>query len=146
MSYTEENKKLQEEVAKLQESYDALNEYFKQNPLAKHNNSMLGYSANRYMLEKQAEHYDIFPSSGDSDDYIAFQIIAVRLARAKYRLNQSKAGRAISDGIEFMGSITPQHVSGRLYKVENGDGCGMFCLWFIIIDAIIIFIFYLIHG
>ena len=47
---------------------------------------------------------------------------------------------------EYIASITPQHVSGRVYKVENGDGCGMFCLWFIIIDAIIVLIIYLIHG
>ena len=44
---------------------------------------------------------------------------------------------------EFIASITPQHVSGRVYKVENGDGCGMFCLWFMIIDGIIILLYYL---
>lgn len=47
---------------------------------------------------------------------------------------------------EYIASITPQHVSGRVYKVENGDGCGTFCLWFIIIDAIIVLIIYLISG
>lgn len=47
---------------------------------------------------------------------------------------------------EYIASITPQHVSGRIYKVENGDGCGMFCLWFIIIDAIIGLMVYLILG
>lgn len=47
---------------------------------------------------------------------------------------------------EYIASITPQHVSGRVYKVENGDGCGMFCLWFIIIDAIIVLIIFLISG
>lgn len=45
---------------------------------------------------------------------------------------------------EYIASITPQHVSGRVYKVENGDGCGMFCLWFMIIDAIIVLLYYLI--
>lgn len=44
----------------------------------------------------------------------------------------------------FMASITPQHVSGRVYRVENGNGCGTFCLWFCIIDAIIVFIYWLI--
>lgn len=47
---------------------------------------------------------------------------------------------------EYMASITPQHVSGRVYKVENGDGCGLFCLWFIVIDAIIVFLWYIISG
>ena len=45
-----------------------------------------------------------------------------------------------------MASIIPQHVSGRVYKVENGDGCGMFCLWFIVIDVIIVFLWYIISG
>lgn len=44
---------------------------------------------------------------------------------------------------EYLASITPQYVSGKVYKVENGDGCGMFCLWFMIIDAIIVGIIYL---
>ena len=44
---------------------------------------------------------------------------------------------------EYIASITPQHVSGRIYRVENGDGCGTFCLWFMIIDALIVFIYFL---
>lgn len=44
----------------------------------------------------------------------------------------------------YMASITPQHVSGRVYKVENGDGCGTFCLWFVLIDAIILLIYFLV--
>ena len=48
----------------------------------------------------------------------------------------------IGKAAEYIASITPQHVSGRVYRVENGDGCGTFCLWFMIIDALIIFIIY----
>lgn len=44
---------------------------------------------------------------------------------------------------DYIASITPQHVSGRVYRVENGDGCGKFCLWFMIIDALIVLIFYI---
>lgn len=51
---------------------------------------------------------------------------------------------SIGKAAGYMASITPQHVSGRVYKVENGDGCGTFCLWFCIIDAIIVFIYWLI--
>jgi hypothetical protein len=50
----------------------------------------------------------------------------------------------IWETVDYIASITPQHVSGRVYKVENGDGCGMFCLWFMIIDAIILLLYYLI--
>jgi hypothetical protein len=65
-------------------------------------------------------------------------------------LSQSQAERTkdnVKNGLgktaEFMASITPQHVSGRVYRIENGSGCGTFCLWFLIIDAIIVFIIYL---
>lgn len=65
-------------------------------------------------------------------------------------LSQTQAERTkdniknnIGKTVEYIASITPQHVSGRVYKVENGDGCGMFCLWFMIIDAIILGIIYL---
>ena len=68
-------------------------------------------------------------------------------------LSQTPAARTkdniknnIGKTAEFIASITPQHVAGRVYKVENGDGCGTFCLWFIIIDAIIVLIIYLISG
>ena len=50
---------------------------------------------------------------------------------------------SIGKSVEFIASITPQHVSGRIYRVENGAGCGTFCLWFLIIDAVILFIVYL---
>lgn len=68
-------------------------------------------------------------------------------------LSQTSAERAkdniknnIGKTAEYFASITPQHVSGRVYKVENGDGCGTFCLWFMIIDAIIILLYWLILG
>ena len=54
-----------------------------------------------------------------------------------------------SNGYAYVSSyVGPVNVDanaqiGRVYKVENGDGCGMFCLWFMIIDAIIIGIIYL---
>ena len=52
----------------------------------------------------------------------------------------------ILEAAEFLTSIAPQHVSGRIYKVENGNGCGIFCLWFIIIDAIIVLLFFLFNN
>ena len=88
----------------------------------------------------------MYDTYNDSDEYLHFRIIADRLGRCKYRLKQSKASKAFEDGVKFIGSITPQHVSGKVYKVENGDGCGMFCLWFVIIDVVICLIFFLVSG
>jgi len=121
-------------------------EYFKNNPHKKHKQQFgYGFNVYRYQLEQQAQSRGIYDYSNDSDEYLTYRLLAIRLAECKNRLKQSKTKRAVTDSVKFMASITPQHVSGRLYKVENGDGCGTFCLWFIIIDAIIIFIFYLIH-
>lgn len=68
-------------------------------------------------------------------------------------LSQSPAERAkhnvknsIVKTTDYIASITPQHISGKIYRVENKNGCGMFCLWFMIIDAIIIFLYFLISG
>lgn len=86
------------------------------------------------------------------------QILEEDYRNKKYRkrelerlLSQTPAERAkenmrksIGKAAGYMASITPQHVSGRVYKVENGDGCGTFCLWFGIIDVIIVFIYLLI--
>ena len=79
-----------------------------------------------------------------------YRIKTARKKELERLLSQTSAERTkdniknnIGKTAEYLASITPQHVSGRVYKVENGDGCGMFCLWFMIIDAIIIGIIYL---
>lgn len=68
------------------------------------------------------------------------------MAELQSKLKESKTSRKISNTLEYIGSITPQHVGGRVYKVENGDGCGMFCIWFLIIDAFIILLYWIISG
>lgn len=68
------------------------------------------------------------------------------LSQSPSERKRYKRMEKVGNAIEFMGSITPQHVSGRVYKVENSDGCGTFCLWFCIIDAIIVFIIYIATG
>lgn len=66
------------------------------------------------------------------------------LAQTPAERTKENVKNNIGKAAGFMASIAPQHVSGRVYKVENGDGCGTFCLWFILIDALIVFIYYLI--
>lgn len=73
-----------------------------------------------------------------------------RKKELEYLLSQTPAERTkdktlnkIGEAAKFVSSITPEHVSGRVYRVENGNGCAMFCIWFLIIDVLIIFIYYL---
>lgn len=144
MTYEEEQKSLKIECERLQTEYDTLKAYFEAHPDRK--KKPLGFGGdytNRYILEKNAEANNIYDHYSDSDDYLYFRIISARLSRCKYKLTQSKTSRNVEKTMNFIGGITPQHVGGRRYKVEDGDGCGKFCLWFIVIDALIIFIWYL---
>ena len=75
-----------------------------------------------------------------------YKLCAHRKAELEGKLEQSKFERGATKTLDYIAGITPQHVSGRMYKVEDGDGCGKFCLWFIIIDALIVFIWFLISG
>lgn len=80
----------------------------------------------------------------------SYEIKKARKRNLERLLSQTPSERVkenISNGIgksiEFLSSITPQHVSGRVYQVENGDGCGLFCFVFMLISAIIGGIIYL---
>lgn len=142
--YEKEQKALLAECDKLQKQFDMLKAYFDANPQAKKTSGFPSWTYQTEILRKQAEKYGIFDTYYNSDEYLYYRIIAARLGICKYRLRQSKASRAFEDTIKFIGSIMPQHVSGRIYKVENGNGCGMFCFWFCIIDAIICLIYFLV--
>lgn len=155
MNYEEEQKKYAEELRQLCSQLQALDKIFEDPKLVDYKIQCLA---------EQIQLYDAADSFSQYSQYRKRLQFKQRLER-DYRekkerkselerlLSQSPSERT-ADNIKkglvktavFMGSITPQHVSGRLYKVENGDGCGMFCLWFCIIDAILVFLFWLIGG
>lgn len=154
MTYEEEQIKYAEELQQITTALKGLDEIFSDS----HN------SYTKIMeLYKQLNPWDFkyqFASDFEMQQRINRfrQILENDYRNKKYRkrelerlLSQTPAERAkeniktnVGKAAGFMASITPQHVSGRVYKVENGDGCGTFCLWFCIIDAIIVFIYYLI--
>lgn len=152
MSYESEQKQYAEELEKLTERYEELKQFFADNPDQKENktsylsfNSTRDYGRMQYeqILEKKYYYYD---HRKYSTLYLEFLILAFRTSELESKLNQSKLGRGVEKTADFIGGITPQHVSGRIYKVEDGDGCAKFCLWFIIIDAAIVFLYWLISG
>ena len=137
----------EEEFQELKKVCEDMEAYFEAYPKAKYRStdyfSMYSNSIERTALEFSANKEGIPFKDEDSDLYIKYRILLAKKNILEYRLSKSPMRRNVEDGIKFMASITPQHVSGRIYKIENGDGCGKFCLWFMIIDAIVIFIFYL---
>lgn len=77
---------------------------------------------------------------------LEYKLCKYRKKELEYKLKESKTDRNVLKTLDFIDSITPRHVSGRVYEVKNGDGCGTFCLWFLVIDAIIVFLYYIISG
>ena len=149
MSYESEQIEFQKELEQIKARYEALDKYFELHPDEKKKgwgaNSFGDYTRMQYeqILQRKYNDYDIY---GWSTLYLEYKVCKYRKNELEYNLKESKTHRKISKTVDYIGSITPQHVSGRIYKVENGDGCGKFCLWFLIIDAFIIFLYWIISG
>lgn len=139
MNYEEENEELAKQLKELSIQIEQYKAYFESHPNAKTDYNQIT-STDRVMLEMTAQKMGIYSSMSDSDEYLVYKILCAKYEKIKYRLSQGKAKRALVDGVTFVDSITPQHVSGKVYKVENSDGCGMFILWFLIIDFFILLI------
>ena len=149
MSYESEQIEFQKELEQIRARFEALDKYFELHPEEKKkgfgSSSFGDYTRMQYeqILQRKYNDYDIY---GWSTLYLEYKICRYRKNELEYNLKESKTHRNISKTVDFIGSITPQHVSGRVYKVENGDGCGTFCFWFLIIDAFIIFLYWIISG
>lgn len=155
MSYESEQKQFAKELESLQSRLEVLDNYFKQNPSEKERKRSSYTFGNSSVVEnyiRQQYEQILIQKYFDSDNYncstlyLEYKICKYKIVELQSKLRESKTSRNISKTLEYIGSITPQHVSGRTYKVENGDGCGMFCLWFLIIDAFIIFLYWIISG
>ena len=150
MSYESEQKQYAEELETIKKRHDALKLYFDNNPNKKDHFTPSRERLNDYtrlQYERVLENkYNYFEHYKYSTLYLEYLILSLRKSELERNLNQSKLGRNMSKTADFIGSITPQHVSGKIYKVENGDGCAKFCLWFVVIDAAIIFLYWLISG
>lgn len=154
MSYEAEQEQFAKEFERVKSRFEALDNYFKQNPSEKEKQGgyILGSDSIVENYKRQQYEQILIQKYFDSINYncstlyLEYKICKYRMAELQSKLKESKTSRNISKTVAYIGSITPQHVSGRVYKVENGDGCGMFCLWFLIIDAFIIFLYWIISG
>ena len=106
------------------------------------------FKSNDEDVKKRNAYKQILKSQfGDTDTnlhmysikYLEYKIFKYILAQKEYEQSQTKVDKALN----YIGSITPQHVSGRIYRVENGDGCAKFCFWFMVIDGLILLLLYL---
>jgi len=148
MSYETEQIQYAKELKDVERDFDILDKFLKEHPELKVKQRYgfdIHFDAEEYKYKKILENkYHVFDTYNDSKYMLQYRILKHRKDELEYNLQRSKTSRNIDKAVNYIGSITPQHVSGRMYKVENGAGCGTFCMWFMIIDALIIFICYII--
>lgn len=137
MSYTTEQLEYKKQLEQVNKTLNELNTLLSQHPELK-----TDYSDN--LTPQKAYYKSILNSHGistwyDSELMLESKILTLKKKELEYKLKESKLSR----NIDKISNMIPQHVSGRVYAVKDGDGCGLFCLLFVIIDAIIVFIIYL---
>ena len=147
IKYAEELKAVTIELRKLEEIFsdpalvdEKVWEYYKQvNPLE----TKYQLSSSQYEKQKKIQTFRLLLESDYLKKRSRKQELERLLSQTPAERTKENVKNSVGKTADYLASITPQHVSGRVYRVENGDGCGMFCLWFLIIDAIIVFIYYL---
>ena len=137
MSYETEQAQLKRKVEELNVKIKELECHFQLYPAEKRKlYGRFSESMERPLLEMRAHDLGIFDSSNDSDLYLTYRILVSLRSRYMCRLKESKTERNIGKAIDFVDSITPKQVSGRLYRVENMDGCLLTWLVFAIFGLI----------
>ena len=142
MSYESEQIEFAKELETLKVQVEYMDKYFTANPNAKNKqynrfgipseSTALRWQSEKILREKYQDQQTDY-----SLEYLNYKILKHRKAELEYKLSLTKGQRNVSKAIDFIEGITPQHVSGRVYQVKDGDGCGTFCLWFLVIDAIL---------
>lgn len=147
IKYAEELKAVTIELKKLEEIFsdpalvdEKVWEYYKQvNPLE----TKYQLSTSQYEIQKKIQTFRLLLESDYHKKRSRKQELERLLSQTPAERTKENVKNSVGKTADYIASITPQHVSGRVYRVENGDGCATFCLWFLIIDAIIVFIYYL---
>lgn len=148
MSYEQEQTEYREQLEKINSRISELERAFMQNPSLRisSNGGFYGNTQEEYLKLILQKHYGDFNTSGDSVYMLEYKLCKHKKKELEYKLKESKTDRNIIKTLDFIDGITPRHVSGRVYEVKDGDGCGTFCLWFLVVDAIIVFLYYIISG
>ena len=110
------------------------------------NEGFIGNTQEEYLKLILKRQYGDSYTDGNSVFMLEYKLCQHKKKEIEYKLKETKTYRTIIKTLNFVDGITPRHISGRIYKVKDGDGCGMFCLWFIVIDAIIVFLWHIISG
>lgn len=143
MSYESEQLTYLKELESLKVEVEYLDGYFTENPNAKFKqlNSFGVLNENvgqRWLYEKiLRERYNDGQAGNYSLEYLKFKILCHRKNELEFKISQTKGERRVSKVLNYIDGITPQPVGGRVYQVKDGDGCGTFCLWFMVIDALL---------
>ena len=148
MSYEQEQAKYKEQLDKVIRRIEELDNAFAKHPDLKYssNRGFRGNLQEEYLKMILQQNYGDYNTHNDSVYMLEYKLCQYEKSNLVIKLNESKTDRNISKTLDFIDGIIPRHVSGRVYEVKDGDGCATFCLWFFIIDAIIVFLYFLISG
>lgn len=135
MSYKEEQESIRREIEVLDGQIAALEKLFNANPSAKkysRSHDSFGYDnpfggvrrdeQDKYALRCMAYQYGI-PYNNESVLYLRYKILVKQRDRYRIKLRESETSRNIDKALDFVDSIIPEHVSGRVYRVKNIDSC-----------------------
>lgn len=148
MSYEQEQAEYKKQLDKVVKRIEELDNAFAKHPYLKFssNRSFGGNIQEEYLKVILQQNYGDYNTSNDSVYMLEYKLCQHKKRDLEIKLKESKTDRNVLKVLDYIDGITPKHVSGRVYEVKDGKGCGTFCLWFIIIDAIIMFLYYLISG
>lgn len=146
MNYEEENNKLRNEIKDLDRRIEELVQ-LKQNPSKLTSQRYCIRSITSY--DNMPDYYEQIEIKKNIDQKINY-LKGLRNGKIEI-LNESPGKRKLRNTIittvETLGldkiPEPPRHVSGRVYEVS--DGCATWCLWFLIIDAIGVGLYFLLN-
>lgn len=144
MGYEEEQADYRKQLMAVDERIKMLDELFEMQPSLKksaHNIFDISPEEEYYKIILRDKFYDT-DTNGDSSLMLEYKLCKHMKDELEFKLSETKASRNVLKALNFIEGITPQHVSGRIYEVKDGDGCGTFCLWFMLVDVIIVLLLY----
>ena len=158
MTYEQEQAQYQAQLNKIKAQMTELEEIINNSPetIYTHHNHRKSHIHDIFRQREQEQERMILQmmlrekygdySSENSVLKLRYKLLEHEKKDIEYKLKETKNQRRANKTLEYLENITPQHVSGRVYKVNDGDAFGTFCLWFCIIGTVIVLIYVLISG
>ena len=124
MSYEQEQAEYREQLKIISSRISELEHAFKQYPSLKisANEGFIGNTQEEYLKLILKRQYGDSNTDGNSVFMLEYKLCQHKKKEIEYKLKETKTYRTIIKTLNFVDGITPRHISGRIYKVKDGDG------------------------